>query len=319
MGRRSRVGSGRVPTWVGLVAVLATLAAAPAALAQPVRRVVALDEPFAGATEKAERAALPTMSPVPPRTSYQPPPQRDPAGVPYEPDFTLPDGSVIPVPQSKTRRFGYVPRYGTSLTQDAVTLPDGTRRVLFTGGIILNVESVDGKEATEFAADDVVVWIRGSGAKEPFNGLIATSGKTEVEVYMSGNVFIRTTRGPPAKRITQTLRAEEVYYDAENNRAIALRADLAMAVPNVPDAFHMRGEEVRRLDLENWEILKGEASASKLPSDPGLRLDSQRFTLSERKVVRRNIFGIPFRDLRTGEQVEELEQIVTGRNVVTRL
>ena len=93
------MGSGRIPTCIGLVAVLAVLAAAPAAVAQPVRRVAALDEPFGGVAERADRA-LPTMSPVPPRTAYQPP-RRDPDGVPYEPDFTLPDGSAIPLPQSR--------------------------------------------------------------------------------------------------------------------------------------------------------------------------------------------------------------------------
>ncbi len=312
------MGSGRVPTCIGLVAVLAVLAAAPAAVAQPVRRVAALDEPFGGVAERADRA-LPTMSPVPPRTAYQPP-RRDPDGVPYEPDFTLPDGSAIPLPQSKSRQVRLGRRYNTPNNEDSVRLPDGTRRSLLTGGWVVNVESTDGKEATEFAADDVVVWVRGL-AIDNVQGGFATpgDGKTQVEVYMAGNVIVRTTRGAPGKKVTQTLRAEEVYYDAENNRAVALRADLEMAIPNVPDAFHMRGEEVRRLDLENWEILRGTASASKLPSDPGLRLDSERFTLSERRVVRRNIFGIPFRDFRTGDQIETLEQIVTGRNVVTRL
>ena len=313
------MGSGRVPTCVGLVAVLAVLAAAPAARAQPVRRLATLDDPFSGATERAA-PALPTMSPVPPRTAYQPPPQRDPAGVPYEPDFTLPDGSVIPVPQSKTRQIRLGRRYGTPNNQDSVRLPDGSRRVLLTGGWVVNIESADGTEATEFAADDVVLWVRGLAIDNVQKGFATGGeGKTEVEVYMSGNVIVRARRGSPARPIVQTLRAEQVYYDAERNRAIALRADLEMALPTVPDPFHLRGEEVRRLDLENWEILQGSASASKLPSDPGLRLDSQRFTLSERKVTPRNIFGLPIRDLLTGEKVVEAEQIVTGRNVVTRL
>ena len=223
------------------------------------------------------------------------------------------------MPQSKKQRFGYVPRYNTKVDTDKIDLADGTARVLITGGIILNVESADGKEATEFAADTVVAWIRGAGSKGPLNGLVTESGKTEVEVYMAGNVIVRSSRKQASKVITQTLRAEEVYYDAEHNRCVAIRADLEMALPGAVDPLHMRGEEVRRLDLENWEILHGSASSSKLPSDPGLRLDSQRFTLSERKAVRRNVFGIPIRDLRTGEKVEVLEQIVTGENVVTRL
>ncbi|MBY0457946.1 MAG: LPS assembly protein LptD, partial [Gemmataceae bacterium] len=92
-----------------------------------------------------------------------------------------------------------------------------------------------------------------------------------------------------------------------------------LALTNVPDAFHLKGAEVRRLDLENWEILTGSASASKLPSDPGLRFDATRFTLSQRKVALRNVFGVPYRNLLTGQPVEGLEQIVTADNFTARL
>jgi hypothetical protein len=296
--------------------VLALLAAAPVADAQPIRRVTGLDDPFSGVTERTD-AGLPTMSPVPPRTAYQPPqPDRDPS----QPDFVLPDGAPIPVPQSKPKVYNIGSRYGTRLNLQSQDLDDGTSRILATGGLLLSVASTDGSETTEFATDNAVIWRRGAGAKAPLNGQVTEGdGKTAVEVYLSGFVIIRTARGKGTKRVVQTLRAEEVYYDAENNRAIAIRGDLEMALPNSVDPFHMRGDEVRRLDLENWEILQGSASASKLPSDPGLRFDSQRFTLSERRTIRRNIFGIPFRDLLTGEVVEYQEQLVTGKNVITRL
>ncbi len=311
------MGSGRVPTWIGLGAVLALGMCAASAGAQPVRRVAGLDEPFGGA------AALPTdgqqtpMSPVPPRTAYQP--RRDPNGVPYEPDFVLPDGSSVPLPQSKLRRNDFVPRYGTRLDEEKVELPDGTTRILLTGGAIFSIASLDGSDKTELAFDNAVVWVRGGKDRGPLNGLITGDGKTQVEVYMSGNVVIRTVRGQGPGRVSQTLRAQEVYYDAENSRAIAVRGDLETTLPRTTDPLRVKGEEVRRLDLENWEILNGSVDASKLPSDPGLRLDSRRFTLSERKVVRRNIFGIPIRDVRTGEAVEIKEQIVTGENVIARL
>lgn len=321
------MGSGRGPTWVGLCAVLATLALAPLAGAQPIRRVAGLDEPFSGVT-----GSLPTdgdmrpMSPVPPRTAYQPP-RRDPSGVPYQPDFTLPDGASIPIPQSKSREYRYGPRYGLPLNQDKVDIPDRddpkkvTQRILLTGGAILSVTSRDGKQATEFAFDNAVVWYRSAdGRGGPLNGLVTSGDGTErVEVYMSGNVIIRTVRGEGPSRVAQTLRAQEVYYDTLTDRAIAVRADLETMLPGSGDPLHIKGEEVRRLDVENWEALTASADASKLPSDPGLRIDSRRFTLSERKTIKRNIFGIPIRDIRTGEPIEYREQIVTGENVITRL
>ncbi|MFM8270934.1 MAG: LPS assembly protein LptD, partial [Gemmata sp.] len=269
------------------------------------------------------------MQPVPPRTALQPPRPpgplpRDPGGIPYEPDYTLPDGSVIPTPQAKQLRVQYIRRYGTPQTVDAADMPDGTTRILFTGGVIINAATLDGTQTVEFATDEAVIWVRnGGGAKNAGAGFVTGGdGKTEVEVYLSGNVIVRSQHGDPAKPtklITQTLRAEQVYYDATQNRAIAIRGDLEMALPSVPDPFHLRGAEVRRLDLENWEVLDSSVNASKLPSDPGLRLDAGRFTLSQRKVVLRNVFGVPYRDLTTGAPIEGLEQIVTGRNVVTRL
>src|SRR5262245_54216219 len=169
---------------------------------------------------------MPTMSPVPPRTVYQPPIQRDPGGAPYEPDFTLPDGSIIPVPQAKAKLIRFGPRYGPFPNLDGIDLPDGSRRILVTGGVTISVTTLDGSEMSEFSTDDAVIWIRGgAGAKGPVNNIITPGdGKTEVEVYMAGNVIIRSIHGKPPRQIAQTVRAEEVYYDAEHNRAVALRA-----------------------------------------------------------------------------------------------
>lgn len=305
--------SGRATTWAGVAVAAALLGGAPAHAQFPARNPPGgPDEAFSLPTD----GLMAPVQPVPPRTAYQPP--RDPGGIPYEPDFTLPNGAVVPTPQSKQLRVQYIRRYGTPQTTDAVDLPDGTTRILFTGGVIVNVASLDGTQQTEFATDDAVLWVR--GAKGAQNGFVTGGdGRTEVEIYMSGNVVIRTLNTASPKPVAQTLRAEQVYYDATLNRAVALRADLEMTVPNLPDSFHLKGDEVRRLDLENWEILTATANASKLPSDPGLRLDAQRFTLSQRKVVRKNVFGIPYRDFQTGNPVEGLEQIVTGRNVVTRV
>ncbi len=316
-----RVFSGRAITCAGLVAVVAFWVSAPTVHAQPLPSVRPAsrftDEPLGGFSLPTDGLMAP-VQPVPPRTAFQPP--RDPGGIPYEPDFALPNGAVIPTPQSKQLRVQYIRRYGTPQTQDAVDLPDGTTRILFTGGVIVNIATLDGKQQTEFATDEAVIWVRGAGAKNIAGGFVTGGGdKTEVEVYLSGNVIIRSTQGTTERPTTQTLRAEQVYYDASLNRAIALRADLETAVPNSPDPLHLKGSEVRRLDLDNWEILTASANASKVPSDPGLRLDAQRFTLNQRKVIRRNVFGIPYRDITTGNTVEGLEQIVTGKNVVTRI
>lgn len=310
---------GRRATCVGLIATLAACASAPSAHAQPVRRLTGLDLPFQDTERRPD--PLPTMSPVPPRSAYQPP--GDP-GDPRDPPgggapVAVPPGAIIPTPRSKVRNVTYGSRYGTPYNQDVATLPDGTKRVLFTGGVLVSVESADGREATEFAADDVVIWYKSATGTDRANGFTTTGdGSTKAEVYLAGNVVVRSRHGGP-RPTNQTLRAKEVYYDAEENRAVAVKAELEMALTGFRDPLRLEGDEVRRLDLENWEVLRGSVNASKLPSDPGLRLDASRFTLNERRVTRRNLFGAVVRDLRTGEPVEYTQQLVTGENVVTRL
>lgn len=250
---------------------------------------------------------------VPPRTAYQP--ARQPAGVPDEPDFTLPDGSVIPLPPGKARQFRFTRRYGTPNTLDSQLLPDGTRRFVFTGGVIVNATTDDGEEV-EFATDDAVVWVRGLAVDNLANGFRTNpDGKTEVEVYLAGNVVVRTkgSDGP------QTLRAAQVYYDVERQRAVALDASLEYSPPGTTDAVRVFGREVRRLDADNWEALGSTVAASQLPSDPRLRLDARRATLSLRRVHLRNAFGIPYRDLLTGRPVEGEERLLTAYGTVPRL
>jgi hypothetical protein len=259
---------------------------------------------------------------VPPRSAFQRPPV-NPAAPPVPPDpydFTLPDGTVIPVPAAVTRYFRFIPRYGRLNNFSSEKLPDGTQRWVFTGGLTVNVSPGPGQPEIEFSTDDAVVWVRGGPSVDNIAGGFETGpdNKREVEVYLAGNVVVRTVSVNGGQAVTQTLRADEVYYDVARNRAVALDGRLQMNTPRVPDGVYLNGKELRRLDLENWEVLDGSAYSSKLPADPGLRFDSPRLTLRERRVVRRNIFGIPYRTF-DGDQVEGWERILTIRNSVTRV
>lgn len=297
---------GRAISWVGLLAVVAATSGV-ARSADPTLPPTRYPLPTDGLVSPAP--------PVPPRTAHQLP--RQPAGVPDQPDFTLPDGTVIPVPQGKARQFRFTRRYGVPNYIESQELPDGVRRWVFTGGVIVNVTSENGKDEIEFATDDAVVWVRGQATDSLPNGFQTKGdGKTEVEVYLTGNVIVRTKT---SDGVPQTLRAAQVYYDVERERAVALAASLELAPEKSPDPLRMNGDEVRRLDPENWEVLGGSFNASKLPSDPGLRIDTNRLTLSEREVRLRNAFGIPYRDLLTGEPVYGKEQLVTAYGAVPRL
>ena len=117
----------------------------------------------------------------------------------------------------------------------------------------------------------------------------------------------------------QVLRATEVYYDVERERAIALAGGLEFTPRFAPDPFHLRGREIWRLDAENWEVHDASFDSSKLPSDPGLRIDSDRVTYNERQVRLRNVFGLPYRDLLTGEPIFGDERTVTAYGAVPKV
>ncbi len=251
---------------------------------------------------------------VPPRGSHQS--ARQPGEITDTPDFTLPAGAIIPVPQGKSRQFRFTRRYGTPNTLDSQLLPDGNRRFVFTGGVIINAVGENGEEI-EFATDDAVVWVRGLAIDNIQNGFqTPPNTTTEVEAYLSGNVIVRTKskEGP-----LQTLRAGQVYYDLQRERAVALSASLEFKPEQTPDPIRMRGDEIRRLDPENWEAIQASLDGSKLPSDPGLRIDSRRTTLNTRRVRLRNAFGIPYRDLATGQPVEGDEKLFTAYGATPRV
>jgi hypothetical protein len=254
---------------------------------------------------------------VPPRTSYQPISQEP--GNPNDPVATLPEGTIIPTPQAKAKVIRYAPRYsGTRFDQDSIRLPDGTRRSIFTGGVIVNVTFENSVDEIEFATDEAVIWARGLAIDNPpKEGLQTTgNGKEMIEVYLTGNVIVRmkSRTGPP-----QILRAASVYYDLDRDRAIALRGDLEYAPLLAPDPIHLRGEELRRLDLDNWEALKGTANSSKLPNDPGIRMDARRMVLHEEQGPLRNVFGLQYRDLLTGKPVVGEERTATMYDAVPRV
>jgi hypothetical protein len=261
----------------------------------------------------------PTVAPAPlvPHRSYQRP-ATDPSRAA---DFTLPDGAVIPLPQNPGRYFRFAPRYGRLNNQSGEKLPDGVQRIIYTGGVIVYVSPGASEPEIEFATDNAVVWIRGGQKVDnPGAGFEAsTESKREVEVYLSGNVVIRTVSpGAGGNSFMQTLRAKEVYYDVAHNRAIALAADLELSSPRIPDGIHLTGREIRRLDKDNWEVLSGSSFSTKLPADPGLRFDSSRVLLHEETKPLTNIFGIPYRDFE-GKDVIGTERIMTARNSVGRL
>ncbi len=262
---------------------------------------------------------VPEMKPTGPYTVLQPPRADLPPPTAFEPEVVLPNGGRVPLPASAKQIIRFSPRYDVAPNLVREPLPGGGFRVIQTGGIIVNVVFVKDAGAVqeiEFAADNVVAWMKGSTPMDTGKGVETQSagGKTDVELYLSGNVVIRTVAPNGLAGATdQVLRAEQIYYDVSKNRAIALRADLELNGGTLPDPIHIRGKEVWRLGVNEWRSFDAGTSASKRPSDPGLTLGGRETQFVQQEMVRRNIFGIPYRNLRTGEVEYGFERTLTTR------
>lgn len=294
----------------------------------------------------------PTLQrPTPPVTSYQvplPPPTLPTETVPTAPETPTRPSSPIPLPKNdeifmtdgsrinlpanaQKQLVRFSPRYGNLGKFDFEPVGNGVQRLLYTGGLIINVAyEIPTRQGLapqefEFAADNLVMWVKNLNGQDALGGLpIESTGtgdnKLEIELYMTGNVVVRSkdeqiSAVTKARTVTtRTLRAEQLYYDVNNNRAIAMEADLEMSFDNLPDTVHLHARQIERLGRSEWRASKAGAFSSKLPSDPGLEFFSSEAVFTERETILRNFLGLPYRKASTGEVEYGYERVLTGRH-----
>jgi len=289
--------------------------------------------------------ALP-LPPVPgfeakqePRTVLQPPRPVDPLDQPVpfpklDPAVILPDGSSVTLPETTKQIIRFAPRYGRLNDYVIDPIEDNVQRLTYSGGLIVNVvylpdRAGDKPQEVEFATDNAVVWVKGAKKGTDILGGIRTErqkaedkgdGKISIELYLSGNVIIRSMSAGGAQGTSeQTLRAEEVYYDIDKSKAIAMCADLETRFLAGPDPIHVRSKEIWRLGQHEWRAFDTLIFSSKRPADPAVTIHSREASLTDETVVRRNIFGQPYRNVVTGEVDVSAERMLTSKDNRTQL
>lgn len=336
--------------WAGL-ATAALLAAGAVAAQPPADAIPLVPSP---APDRDAFPALPVAvqpPPVPPPLSPVPPSPADPtdpadrfreppltanappdrpAAPPGTPDPLLGTTGPTGLAPTTQQRFRFGPRYGVAPNYNII--PDEANKdvtkVVYSGGVIVNVTTTGAGQIreVELRTDTAMATIKSPKGRKASGALntpidSTAGGRTEVELYLAGNVEVRTVTVDPAgtRNVSEILRASEAYYDATNNKGVYLDADLELQIPGLPENVRLNAAEIDQLGVNHFEAFDTRLAASKRPSDPGLNFTAKRSEFTRERTVRRNVFGVPYRSLVTGQEEVGFEQILTSYGVTPRV
>jgi hypothetical protein len=218
------------------------------------------------------------------------------------------------------RQYSVAPRFLNGFDVKVEPLPSGESAYIITGGVSVNVRGAGGLAFLDVEADRAVIWSKSGLSQQMFDNLRRPEGESsrELEFYFSGNVELRS-QSPARPGIpegeTRTIRADEIYYDASRNVAIALQADLEMTRKGLPDPIHVHAQEIRQLAPDLFEADRAEVYSSRTPADPGLDIYFASATIEDKRVPKLSLFGQRFVNRTTGAEEFETQSIVSGRNV----
>jgi hypothetical protein len=215
------------------------------------------------------------------------------------------------------------PRSSTKIEFVGQRRDNGELAVLITGGVSVAILDQAKVPLADIQADRVVLWTKGK-LSDVFRDINTDDDSPhDKELYLAGNVAIRTRANQPAatpnrpapKQTSQVLRADEVYFNATRNTAIAITGELEVRREGVPDPIIFRADELLQLSQTKFQAIRAEVLSSRLPSDPGLKVYMTEATYEERVIDNRNIFGIRYRNLDGTPAPEQRRQrIISGRN-----
>ena len=245
-------------------------------------------------------------APAPPVSPGQPGRPAVPAAVPAGPAAAIAPG----------RSFFVRPRFGVDFQVRREKLRNGEDVYVIVGGVIVAVRGGSVSNQVDLEADRCVIFTHGKGDGNNLRQPQVVDENTKIQFYLAGNVEIREPDQTGGERV---IRATEVYYDIDRDVAISLSAQLDMVQKGIAAPIVVRGDEVLRTGLNTYQVLRGDLSASSLPSDPGLKVVLPTATIEDKGTNKVNLFGQPLIDRATGAPIVEMETILIARNVMFEL
>lgn len=302
---------GRAVEARGRIGEVRSAAAQPAAAPTPPTLGIQQVQAIALAPDAGAPANVPppTMQAVPaPPTPPAPPPFFGPPA----PTTPVPPPPPDPGKPATPRTITIRPRTAEDIKVRSETTPSGENVYVVPSPVIVMVSNPKDKMGVlDIEADRMVFWTQGDG-KKLFDNMRTPQGETtqHIEFYLAGNVVLRSE----SKTESEVIRADEVYYDVSRNAAIALRSDLEIKQPKLPQPIHVKAPELYQLNSKLYTAKDAEVYSTVLPSDPGLKVKVKDMVVEEREIRRESIFGFPILDPKTGEQKVVKQRYFTGTN-----
>ena len=113
--------------------------------------------------------------------------------------------------------------------------------------------------------------------------------------------------------------AAELYYDVRRHIAVVRQARLEIRNPKLPYPMFVEAPELIQENEITYQSSHVRIFSSSLPSDPGLYVDVDNFTVNERKVPRTYLYGLYTPTDKDGKQPIDTDHLFTGQNMVTRV
>lgn len=211
-------------------------------------------------------------------------------------------------PTGSFRRVRIFPRYGVpfnvlSFKSDNTTPPE--QIWLLTGGINVLIDGVEGFGTVDLSADRVVIWTRENMQGGDFQAELVQSRETPFQVYLESNIVIRQG--------LNVLRANRAVYDAREDRALLLNAELRQYVPQLLGEVRVRAERMRQLNRDTFFAQDAWATTSQF-GKPGYRIQSSDVFLEKRLADPWYLFNDTPRDPITGARLPREIPYITSNN-----
>lgn len=171
-------------------------------------------------------------------------------------------------------------------TSNETTPPE--QITLITGGVNIVVDGMtiggeEGMGAVDLSADRVIIWTEAAEGGQ-FSPEMLQRPEQSFQLYLEGNIVIRRQSVLPVMgnpEVSNVIRATRAFYDARENRALILNAEMQAYIPSMDASFRIRADRIRQNSLKSYHAQNAWFTTSQM-GEPGYRLQAQDLFLESR-------------------------------------